>query len=741
MEKGKQPNDKKNSADSDKKAMTGESLNDGDAQKMADESNLQENDNLNILSKVVLLEESADDDYRERGFQQHCANKTLDALIMDFETRFKNQLDRINTDYTMSQQSIQKQLDELDSKTQKIEQLKKDYAGNTSILEKKIEPLQKKIEGLQQELYDSLKNYNDAKKELLEELEVKNRKDIKAEMDSISKNAQLLSEDYKKQNSEYLQKTNLVKKDFFDGLKSDLKKAKEELELIDTKIKAFNNSFINPSMNRVLWIISLGATGISGYFFSILAKLKNIDNTDQSDFLIELMFMFGLNFFDQENGIWQNLLYLGIILVAAAIVILLFFLLLNFIDKKVSYPLKALLSTPEQQRLKEQEKLLKSKKGFMQSYVSVLPAGIIVILVVLLFMFSSAYSGFSSDKINELTLSIAAHITGSSLALLFGGLLYIYISYALESRVSEIGQLKWKDYKELKFTIVLLVTSLLALPIMFLLPESDKFLVIFSSTMFVISLFAASMTIGHTMKFSSLLRVRERLKQEIEFISIFLLNIEHDSTVEDPFINQELLKQLRNLNADMLRELKQSFQDKSRSISQDYTPAIKHSQPKALLIRFWTNASKAFNSVFNRDDYSDKEETQPKEDSHQVSQTTPWEDEHYLSKDLLSDLYQQIKDKEKLIAESETELKTLKKNIDDIRHEKTEYQLALQNDIDNALKSKIELQERLLRLKKDNSNTIEKAHEKIQKIKLFLKQGYEMGSWYSENKQKHLCKY
>lgn len=717
-----------------------ESTNTENTPKEGDNQETSENPIVEISIKYE-IHDYPDDFYREYGFQHSCENKTLENLLIEYNQWFEKHLELLKKQHDFNQADVQKRLEDSLSKITEVKKLKSDYAQQIVEYQSQVTPLEDKINKTRQELYQILKNYNGDKKELLKKLESELRKEIRDEIESISDHSVGLSTKYKDSNKAHLERRKEVRDKIFKGFNKDLTNFENQLAEVQARIKAFNSSFVNPSANRILWLICLGATGICGYFFSIFAELKGLDNTDQSDFAVELLFSFGINLFNKENGIWLNLLYLLIIFGVMCILVGLFFLLLHFVDRRVIFPPNFNENEPGEE---QGEWSKTTRKGLFHSYISLLPIAVVILLVSLFSMLFSAYSGFDADKINDLTLSIGAQIIGSSLALLFGGLVYIYISFALESRVAAKEPLGWKDYKELKIAAVLLGISLLALPAMLLIPDKH-FLSIFSLTMFVVSLLASSMTISHALKFTSLLQVKGRLEYSIAIIRHNLYHHEPMAEEEDILMNKNLLLRLGRLNSQFLTTVEESFQDKARYIYQDRSPTSKRKGVRLLIFNVKTRTKRFLQPIsqFFRPSIS-KRKSNENNDNQDIS--TPytaheWEDHNEVSRDLLSDQYQMVKDKIQQIQTALTELNDLRKKIDDAKHDRSEYQVELNTRLETALEEKAKLESTLVNNNEAYNTEVKITKGRFQKINLLLRQGYETGLWYLKNKDKLLCKY
>jgi len=290
------------------------------------------------------------------------------------------------------------------------------------LLRKEIEDLEIEIKSLSEKLAEKKENGIDVRiQKVREEL-----RGLVTTLEEISQKRDQINDDNYSRDKEILKRN----ADFWDTLSQ---KYEDTLEALKGKSLILFKNGITPKVAHFFTFTGVSATILAGWLFAIFSSIRNIDDEDWLFFILESLHSFG-NQLQLNNTLpdWKWIL-----------LFLSFFLLLLIVITTIGWVCKKLFSIWIVRKKKDDfnndqrhEPLLEDK-GIIEPNFLVLWLQWAPYIFIASIVYVVIQIGTDLTKLKALDISLSGQAVGSGLALIIGGLGFVYITNIIIPRFKE----------------------------------------------------------------------------------------------------------------------------------------------------------------------------------------------------------------------------------------------------------------------------------------------------------------
>ncbi|WP_422104172.1 hypothetical protein [Winogradskyella sp.] len=391
-----------------------------------------------------------------------------------YEDLLKDYLEKRKVSQLNMEDCFKKDLERYEEQIKGFEALIKEEREKLRAFEKEVAltasyktELKNKIDELEQKIQSTMDTMNKKNETVI----IDRIKQVKDELDElirtlseVSKNKYAINEQTFKQNKDGLLEESKFFKKLIEGYEAILENIKTD---VDRYIKKGVNTI---TANFVLYI-GLTVTGVAGWFFSIFSfKYGNFNSESWLYSILNALYQFGENVKEQiplPEGL-KLLIFMMIVLVFLFLVLGLAWACSKLISMLISGDIneqKLTIKAEIEDHIKYAQNIETS--SFLGMWLQLMPY-----IFVLSVIFIILQSGLGSGDINKLDLSLSGQVAGSTMALMIGGLAFMYIINVIIPRfyidsenntsTSKPSGLLKKN-TELLFLVILFITTALVM--------------------------------------------------------------------------------------------------------------------------------------------------------------------------------------------------------------------------------------------------------------------------------------
>ncbi|MCO6491788.1 MAG: hypothetical protein J5I98_25460 [Phaeodactylibacter sp.] len=483
---------------------------------------LEEDSPEKILSEIILYENTRFEEkhYKRMGFfsaigavdkpQESFRDLLSEQHLLQEQRVSKLKELHFTTDLRLSEKirTTQQSLDDL-----KLKWL--DHIGEIASFKEKKEEAEKRLLELQKLLHDLHQEIGNKKEKLIDE----RIQAVRRELEGVIENYQKVYEqrfEINQRTYEDNKQALSLKIKRFENLRDQFQARQAQ---IAEKINALSLAGINPYVSNFFVAAGFAAAVVAGYFFSIFALSKNLNDENIPFFLIQGLYSFLTQVF-QEQAIGIQFLYL-----AGSFTALIF--VLTFISWVCHVFLNS-LDWIANNKGKKKEGLFTSNRlvieagdsenfafeafaesnSFFQFWLQIIPILLITgIILILLFL------GIEDDNISNLDTSLTGTVVGSILTFLMTGIVYLYLIRVVEPRIARHPERPFLR-NNLELVIISGVFLISTLTLLFIKTEEQVHdpLVIIE---FVSIILTAAFLLGYALRFKGLIATANFLDRRI----------------------------------------------------------------------------------------------------------------------------------------------------------------------------------------------------------------------------------
>ena len=397
------------------------------------------------------------EEYQRIGFHAALESKPADAREAfgnKAQSDFKESLDSLIKWQNDQEQNLSAQIDIQERRLVKLEEA----------LLKEQEPLpmlEKRLEELREAMYEAEGKYQ----AVLENLGQEKRIAITQRIDDVRKQMESLVEQHQKLAEQHFGNSSIVKESRAD-LQGFFKRYQQSLEdsfwELKDRFSRVENTGMGAYTASFLVAVGIAAALVAGRFFAIYGTQQHLNNDNIVSFFIKGLFRFANQVFSITSPVGGGLvLEIGLIILLGLLTLLLMGLQALHIRKEpnaennpISLPGKlfgSLIRTQVQ------------AGSFLGIWFQVLP--LLLVLGTAFVLLAVGYGLGSIDEIDRISFAMSGHFIGTNMALVCGGVAYLYISKIMEPRQwKQAGQVRTKrSLAELSGVLVLFVLLMLSL--------------------------------------------------------------------------------------------------------------------------------------------------------------------------------------------------------------------------------------------------------------------------------------
>ncbi|WP_430412137.1 hypothetical protein [Kordia sp.] len=636
------------------------------------------------------LWKSIEDIYDEKITRLENRIEELEAILNEEKTNLKNH-EAINTEAKKKQ--LEDLVAEINELTLEVKKLLEELAS------KKENGVNERIRQIREEL-----------KGLTETLE-----EITLQRDKINDEAFNKDKDLLKTNA-----------DFWDTIS---KKYENTLEALNGKSLILFKNGITPKIANFFILTGVSATFVAGWLFAVFSssKVKKIDDEDWLFYILESLYSFGNNIQISNNlKDWQWMLYF----LTSLLVLFTFVTFLGWVCKRLFV----------KWFIRSKKKSINAQSTdynpFTEQIETVPPRFLIVWLKWFPYIFIGGVIylviqlGTDLESLKKLDVYLSGQALGSALALVIGGLAFIYINNIIMPRFKD-DEKPESQQKPLRKGLVFLGKSfeLLLLLLVFLI----TFLVMYFKEEngagaligFVTASLIAGYLLGNGLRFKGLLDTKRYL--ENRFITLKLRSYQilrplrsRLDELENNLFTKGFLALERELLELLIQKTSELNPDKQISSSHEYSvlleniPSQKKSSKKEKGSFF-----KPIKKFFNR-----FKKTKEEDALHKMAHVTKHE------KVMFPVETQKIGFLEKKLKKKIKESEDIKEYLESLSEQNDSYQKDVKRKVSEALEFIDEYQYQIIEETEKRSEALKLHQKENLQYEIALQDGYDLGHWY-----------
>jgi hypothetical protein len=311
-----------------------------------------------------------------------------------------------------------------------------------------------------------------------------------------------------------LSKNNQRKAKKIVQLEKDIENTENRLNKIVEKTERLNIDGINPVVYNVLiWIAFTGAFA-AGWLFSVFALEYRLNSENTPFFIIKRLIQFGDNL-----GLTQSWLNPLIAFGVWCSILIILTILFKLVNPKTRFE-RIIRDNKNHLNHSFSETESASHLNSFNFWLQFLPFIFIAGLLFIVFSISGANS--DGEDLKRLDVALSSQVIGSTLALCFFGLAYLYVLKIVENRLNETNVIK-RNIEV--FILMLLFVFGILLVVSIVLLDKDKTLVsngIIALILFILVSLISSFAFGYGYRYRGLIRTEHYYNRLLHFLKFSL---------------------------------------------------------------------------------------------------------------------------------------------------------------------------------------------------------------------------
>lgn len=634
----------------------------------------------------------------------------------------EDKINRWKSIYSLRKQESEDKIKFFGEEITVLKEKKQQFLDDRKETEESYVEVKEKAEQLRKELIELYKKFGSSKKDLVKgridemfnELD-----DLVIRYDTLSQRKYEINKKTFADNKEALN----IKVNFFKKFEKIYERTYEKL---NDKIYLLTNTGIGDYSSRVLIGVGLTAALVTGWFFSIYTMESNLNSDSVLFFILRGIF----DFSSSVIAIFPNevlgalMLFLGLLTILGLIsgIIVLSQRIINreegnkkVFDSKLNIDLNSdnnlLFSTNLESR------------SMVTIWFSILPYLIFIVALYIILAVGQAIN--DGDQLSKLDNSLSGHFAGTTIALVIGALAYLYLGKIIEPRISrrsEDGEVKlfWLNV-ELGVVLIFFIVTIIALIVFSEKPiETGGGKGLFTLVQFGVLTFITAFALGYGWYYRAVLseqfylerklkNLSDAIKQNIRPFPLFLTQAEQSK------FNSQYLRLMEQIMQLMQLRNRITFDSMNTEKELNKPEPVETVKPKRQRRGWFRNL---INIVVK------EKEKEKKEEEEKLPELNDSEEK------LFPDIAYEIEQTRIAYFEQKKIRDHLQHKLEQIKEEKYEYIVELQNKIDKSYRSLWSYVGQLKKYLRDLDKAISGLEIQSKKEMAQIEHGYNVGIWW-----------
>lgn len=450
--------------------------------------------------------------YKRRAFHS-CINVPVDeshsvkqTLITELKKLHNSKLGKIASYH---QKAIERYEDKIRKEKEYLADEEDQWQISINDLEEKLKVEEQKLSEIQKEITDKYKSYGEERKKLISN----SIEEVKKALNDLSENHKELTKGRKQLLSEFDEKKKESNAHQVQYLRKLLDSTQDRHNAVIDKIKSLNIQGISPYVFNFLIYVGIVGTVVSGWFFSIYAKEKNLETDNILFFILKGISKYAelLNT-NGYSSIVAILIFLGFIIFMG--------LFIRYTETRQDRRNNANISLSFGSRDSSYASIrADSLRSFWQQ---ILPAVFFLGLIVLAILVAYEGAGEIEDDLTSLDIYLSAQIMGTALAFALSGVIYLYFIKVVEKRIEQNDENANIILMNIELFVVVIGFLIIILINIFF---SSIKKIDFSLAIFLITCLITSLCLAYGYRYHGLIKTENYLLQKINRYSAKLAHI------------------------------------------------------------------------------------------------------------------------------------------------------------------------------------------------------------------------